>query len=97
MLISLSCLVIIFCIFRFDLGLLQGTKERVKDVVLPKWASNAEDFIFKHRKALVNTIIFLMNIVVKYSVFETVGSSLLFHENIAVKFFISEIISKIIF
>lgn len=59
MLISLSCLVISFCIFRFDLGLLQGTKERVKDVVLPKWASNAEDFIFKHRKALVNTIIFV--------------------------------------
>lgn len=58
MLISLSFLVISFCIFRFDLGLLQGTKERVKDVVLPKWASNAEDFIFKHRKALVNTIIF---------------------------------------
>lgn len=47
---------VIFVFFRFDLGLLQGTKERVKDVVLPKWASNAEDFIFKHRKALVYTI-----------------------------------------
>ncbi|CAG2068580.1 unnamed protein product, partial [Timema podura] len=37
---------------RFDLGLLQGTKERVNDVVLPPWAGSAEDFIYKHRKAL---------------------------------------------
>ncbi|XP_046670158.1 neurobeachin-like protein 1 isoform X2 [Homalodisca vitripennis] len=37
---------------KFDLGLLQGTKERVNDVVLPNWASSAEDFIYKHRKAL---------------------------------------------
>ncbi|PSN41666.1 Neurobeachin-like protein 1 [Blattella germanica] len=36
----------------FDLGLLQGTKERVNDVILPKWASSPEDFIYKHRKAL---------------------------------------------
>ncbi|KAE8751118.1 hypothetical protein FOCC_FOCC002203 [Frankliniella occidentalis] len=36
----------------FDLGLLQGTKERVTDVVLPAWASSPEDFIFKHRRAL---------------------------------------------
>lgn len=38
----------------FDLGLLQGTKERVNDVILPKWASSPEDFIYKHRKALVS-------------------------------------------
>ncbi|KAG8318886.1 Neurobeachin-like protein 1 [Homalodisca vitripennis] len=38
---------------KFDLGLLQGTKERVNDVVLPNWASSAEDFIYKHRKALL--------------------------------------------
>ncbi|XP_054270115.1 neurobeachin-like protein 1 [Macrosteles quadrilineatus] len=37
---------------QFDLGLLQGTKDRVNDVDLPKWASSAEDFIYKHRKAL---------------------------------------------
>ncbi|RZF32077.1 hypothetical protein LSTR_LSTR013881 [Laodelphax striatellus] len=36
----------------FDLGLLQGTKERVNDVILPPWASSAEDFIYQHRKAL---------------------------------------------
>ncbi|XP_039288405.1 neurobeachin-like protein 1 isoform X2 [Nilaparvata lugens] len=36
----------------FDLGLLQMTKERVNDVLLPPWASSAEDFIYKHRKAL---------------------------------------------
>lgn len=36
----------------FDLGLLQGTKERVNDVILPPWASSPEDFIFKHRRAL---------------------------------------------
>jgi hypothetical protein len=38
----------------FDLGILQGTKERVSDVILPKWASSPEDFIYKHRKALVS-------------------------------------------
>ncbi|CAH0384949.1 unnamed protein product [Bemisia tabaci] len=36
----------------FDLGHLQGSKERVDDVILPNWATSAEDFIFKHRKAL---------------------------------------------
>ncbi|XP_058471810.1 neurobeachin-like protein 1 isoform X2 [Solea solea] len=36
----------------FDLGRLQISKERVDDVVLPKWAKSPEDFIYKHRKAL---------------------------------------------
>ncbi|KAG8229067.1 hypothetical protein J437_LFUL005700 [Ladona fulva] len=36
----------------FDLGHLQGSKEPVKDVTLPKWASSPEDFIYKHRDAL---------------------------------------------
>uniref|UniRef100_A0A3Q3QH30 Neurobeachin-like protein 2 n=1 Tax=Monopterus albus TaxID=43700 RepID=A0A3Q3QH30_MONAL len=36
----------------FDLGRLQISKERVSDVVLPKWAKSPEDFIYKHRKAL---------------------------------------------
>ncbi|KAL7890530.1 hypothetical protein AOLI_G00000060 [Acnodon oligacanthus] len=36
----------------FDLGRLQMSKERVNDVVLPKWAKSPEDFIYKHRKAL---------------------------------------------
>ncbi|KAL4635789.1 neurobeachin-like protein 1 [Arapaima gigas] len=36
----------------FDLGCLQISKERVNDVILPKWARSPEDFIYKHRKAL---------------------------------------------
>ncbi|KAG9460978.1 hypothetical protein GDO78_018534 [Eleutherodactylus coqui] len=36
----------------FDLGRLQISKERVNDVILPKWAQSPEDFIRKHRKAL---------------------------------------------
>ncbi|XP_072473428.1 neurobeachin-like protein 1 isoform X1 [Notamacropus eugenii] len=36
----------------FNLGRLQISKELVSDVVLPKWAKSAEDFIYKHRKAL---------------------------------------------
>ncbi|KAK3582874.1 hypothetical protein CHS0354_012486 [Potamilus streckersoni] len=36
----------------FDLGRLQISKERVNDVLLPKWAKSSEDFIHKHRKAL---------------------------------------------
>ncbi|XP_075685908.1 neurobeachin-like protein 1 isoform X3 [Rhinoderma darwinii] len=36
----------------FDLGRLQISKERVNDVILPKWAKSPEDFISKHRKAL---------------------------------------------
>ncbi|XP_064167820.1 neurobeachin-like protein 1 isoform X1 [Anguilla rostrata] len=36
----------------FDLGRLQMSKERVDDVILPKWAKSPEDFIYKHRKAL---------------------------------------------
>ncbi|KAJ4920566.1 hypothetical protein JOQ06_022127 [Pogonophryne albipinna] len=36
----------------FDLGRLQISKERVNDVILPKWAKSPEDFIHKHRKAL---------------------------------------------
>lgn len=37
---------------KFDLGILQMTKERVEDVVLPAWARNAEEFIAIHRRAL---------------------------------------------
>ncbi|XP_040213180.1 neurobeachin-like protein 1 isoform X2 [Rana temporaria] len=36
----------------FDLGKLQISKERVDEVILPKWAKSPEDFIHKHRKAL---------------------------------------------
>ena len=36
----------------FDLGKLQGKKQRVNDVILPKWASSVDDFIRKHRNAL---------------------------------------------
>uniref|UniRef100_H3B2H2 Neurobeachin-like protein 2 n=1 Tax=Latimeria chalumnae TaxID=7897 RepID=H3B2H2_LATCH len=37
---------------KFDLGCLQISKEKVDDVILPKWAKSAEDFIYKHRRAL---------------------------------------------
>ncbi|XP_058454329.1 neurobeachin-like protein 1 isoform X1 [Malaya genurostris] len=37
---------------KFDLGILQTTKERVDDVVLPPWAKSSEDFIAIHRRAL---------------------------------------------
>ncbi|XP_053679026.1 neurobeachin-like protein 1 [Anopheles nili] len=36
----------------FDLGVLQMTKEKVDDVMLPPWAKTAEDFIAIHRRAL---------------------------------------------
>ncbi|XP_063780672.1 neurobeachin-like protein 2 isoform X2 [Pseudophryne corroboree] len=36
----------------FDLGCLQMTNGKVDNVVLPRWASSPEDFIYKHRKAL---------------------------------------------
>lgn len=38
----------------FDLGQLQISQDHVTDVVLPRWATSREDFIRKHRKALVN-------------------------------------------
>lgn len=38
----------------FSLGQLQISKEVVNDVILPKWAQSPEDFIYKHRKALVS-------------------------------------------
>lgn len=44
---------VFLCPSDFDLGRLQISKERVNDVVLPKWAKSPEDFIYKHRKALV--------------------------------------------
>ena len=31
---------------------MQGCTTKINDVTLPRWASSAEDFIFKHRKAL---------------------------------------------
>ncbi|XP_006862088.1 PREDICTED: neurobeachin-like protein 1 [Chrysochloris asiatica] len=37
---------------QFNLGCLQVSKELVNDVILPKWANSAEDFIYKHRRAL---------------------------------------------
>ena len=45
----------------FDLGRMQLTGEPCNDVVLPPWAKSAEDFIHKHRMALVRvfTLLFL--------------------------------------
>ncbi|XP_055373526.1 neurobeachin-like protein 1 isoform X2 [Condylostylus longicornis] len=37
---------------KFDLGVLQITKEKVDDVILPRWASTPEEFIEIHRRAL---------------------------------------------
>lgn len=42
---------------KFDLGVLQQTKERVEDVILPPWASTAEDFIHIHRRALESELV----------------------------------------
>ena len=39
----------------FELGSLQGSKKKVNNVELPPWASSPEDFIYKHRKALVRS------------------------------------------
>lgn len=50
----LSYRLILSFIVAFDLGRLQISKERVNDVILPKWAKSPEDFIYKHRKALVS-------------------------------------------
>lgn len=42
------------------MGHLQVSKELVNDVILPKWAKSAEDFIYKHRKALVRFLCLVM-------------------------------------
>lgn len=49
----LASLSLFLCHSGFDLGRLQISKERVNDVLLPKWAKSPEEFIYKHRKALV--------------------------------------------
>ncbi|KAG1669663.1 Neurobeachin-like protein 1 [Nymphon striatum] len=36
----------------FDLGKLQSNNQVVNDVILPKWATNVDDFIYQHRQAL---------------------------------------------
>ena len=40
----------------FDLGVRQFGQMRVDDVILPPWANSPEDFIQKHRKALVSLL-----------------------------------------
>jgi hypothetical protein len=51
-----SGMVALFCIQFFDaihtIDTQGNKKSRVHDVVLPKWAKNADDFVRKHRKAL---------------------------------------------
>lgn len=39
----------------FNLGRLQISQDQVTNVLLPRWATSREDFIRKHRKALVST------------------------------------------
>lgn len=36
----------------FNLGRLQISRDQVNDVILPRWASSSEEFIYKHRQAL---------------------------------------------
>lgn len=63
---SICCVPVIFpccCCADFDLGRLQMSKERVNDVILPKWAKSPEDFIYKHRKALVRYSLSSNNVV----------------------------------
>ena len=43
----------------FDLGRMQLTGEPCNDVVLPPWAKSAEEFIHKHRMALVRVSTFV--------------------------------------
>lgn len=43
------------CFIGFNLGRLQISQDQVTDVLLPRWATSREDFIRKHRKALVGT------------------------------------------
>ena len=38
----------------FDLGIRIHTGTRINDILLPNWASSPEDFIQKHREALVS-------------------------------------------
>lgn len=45
------CILHSILFLRFDLGRLQRG-EAVDDVILPRWATSPEDFVFKHRKAL---------------------------------------------
>ena len=47
----------------FDLGKLQ-TGGRIDDVELPAWAESPEEFIVKHREALVGS--FLAKVVVNF-------------------------------
>ena len=44
----------------FDLGNLQVSKEKINDVILPNWAKTPEEFIFKHRQALVNIALYIL-------------------------------------
>jgi hypothetical protein len=60
-LLNRNVLIFFLCVLEFNLGHLQVSKELVNDVILPRWAKSAEDFIYKHRKALVR---FLVNHVV---------------------------------
>ena len=41
-----------YLISDFDLGIMQGGTSKLGNVTLPPWATSAEDFIYKHRKAL---------------------------------------------
>lgn len=47
---------VMFEISEFDLGKLQNGR-RIDDVELPAWAESPEEFIVKHREALVSSFV----------------------------------------
>lgn len=56
-------------VLEFNLGCLQVSKDVVNDVILPKWAKSAEDFIYKHRKALVRFLCLVIRQITKIEMY----------------------------
>ena len=46
-------LICVFLLLEFDLGIRLHTGKAIDEVELPKWAHGPDDFIQKHRQALV--------------------------------------------
>ena len=52
-LVSIVAVFFVPLLTELDLGKRQQTQTPINDVILPKWASSAEDFVQKNREALV--------------------------------------------
>ena len=48
-------IVVVVVVSVFDLGVRVHTGQKIDDVILPPWAKSPEDFIQKHKEALVRT------------------------------------------